>query len=263
MAGGKTGWLRVVGLGPGDPGGNDPGWITQEAAAILAEASDFVGYDTYIARLTLREGQTAHASDNRVEVERAGFALDLALGGRKVAVISGGDPGIFAMAAAVMEAIEFGDPRWRDLDVAVAPGVSAFQAASARLGAVMGGDFAVISLSDNLKPRSVIAERLKAVLEADFVTALYNPASKARPEYLMEISALIKSVKPALTPVIFARAVGGAGERITVATVGSADFSAADMRTLVLIGSSETRLVPRPSAAPFVYTARSVGVLPR
>jgi precorrin-3B C17-methyltransferase len=259
----KQGWLRVVGLGPGDPGGTDPGWITQDAAQVLYQASDCVGYQTYLDRLMPKQGQTLHASENRVELERARFALELAESGKKVAVISGGDPGIFAMAAAVMEAIEFGKPEWRSLDVAVCPGISAFQAVSARLGAMMGGDFAVISLSDNLKPRDVIARRLKVVVEAGLVAALYNPASKARPDFLLSLASMLSACLPAQTPVVFARAIGGAGEKITITTLEAADFSLVDMRTLVLIGSAETRIIERAGSPPFVYTARSVGVLPR
>ncbi len=259
----KTGWLRVIGLGPGDPGGDDPGWITRETEAILAEATDFVGYETYIARLNLQPGQMAHASDNRFEVDRARLALGMAVNGRKVAVVSGGDPGVFAMASAVMEAIDRGAPEWRELDVAVSPGISAFQAASARLGAMMGGDFAVISLSDNLKPRAVIEKRLRAVLEADMGVALYNPSSAARPDYFVKIMQLVRDVKAPDTPIVLARAVGGAGESIVIATLGEADVSRVDMRTLVLIGSSETRMIQRAGKMPLVYTARSVGSVPR
>jgi precorrin-3B C17-methyltransferase len=258
-----SGWLRVIGLGPGDPGGNDPGWITHEVEMILAEATDCVGYETYLARLPQKPGRILHPSDNRVELQRAAFALDLCASGRKVAVVSGGDPGIFAMAAALMEALDRGPAEWKTLDIAVAPGISAFQAASARLGAFMGGDFAVISLSDNLKPKDMIINRLKAVLEADFVVALYNAASRARPDFLRDCLDLARRIKAGTTPVVFARAVGGAGECITVTTVADADAAKADMRTLVLIGSSETRHIARHDARPLLYTARSVGVLPR
>ena len=167
-----SGRVAVVDLGPGDPS-----WLTPQASAEIEAASDIVGYKPYIERLPLRAGQRAHGSDNRVELERARLALGLAAEGAAVAVVSGGDPGVFAMAAAVFEAVE-DDPRWRDLDIAVTPGVSAMQAAAARLGAPLGHDFCAISLSDNLKPWSVVERRLKAAAEADFVIALYNPASE-------------------------------------------------------------------------------------
>jgi precorrin-3B C17-methyltransferase len=255
------GWLRVVGLGPGDPGGNDPGWLTGETAAILAEATDLIGYDTYLARLPERDGQIKHATPNRVEVQRAQHALMLTASGRKVAVVSGGDPGIFAMASAVMEAIDAGDPAWRLLDVAVAPGISAFQAVAARCGALVGGDFAVISLSDNLKPRQTILKRLRAVLATDMVVALYNPASAARPDWIHEVIEAVRSAKLPETLIVKARAIGGAGERLEIVTLAKLQAEGIDMRTLLVVGSSETRRIERPGHSPLIYTARSVGRL--
>jgi precorrin-3B C17-methyltransferase len=255
------GWLRVVGLGPGDPGGSDPGWLTAETAAILAQATDLVGYETYLARLPGAEGVTKHATPNRVEVQRAAFALSLAAEGKRVAIVSGGDPGIFAMASAVMEAIDTGEPDWRMLDVAVAPGISAFQAVAARCGALVGGDFAVISLSDNLKPRSVILDRLQAVLQADMVVALYNPASTARPDWIGEVIETIRAAKPPETIVVRARAIGGAGEELETLTAAYLTADRIDMRTLLVIGSSETRKIDRAGQSPLIYTARSVGRL--
>ena len=249
------GRLRVVGLGPGTPD-----WITPEASAIVAAATDLVGYAPYLARLAPLPHQRVHASDNRVEVERARDALALAAQGRDVAVVSGGDPGIFAMAAAVFEAIEHGDPAWRTLDVAVSPGVSAMQAAAARLGAPLGHDFCAISLSDNLKPWPLVARRLRAAAEGDFVITLYNPASRARPRQIHEAFAVLRTHKAPETCVAFARAVGRPDERIVVTTLGEADPGVADMATLVLIGSSETRLVTREGAAPWMYTPRTAGV---
>ncbi|MFO1147324.1 MAG: precorrin-3B C(17)-methyltransferase [Alsobacter sp.] len=248
------GRLVVVGLGPGHRD-----WITPEADRALAEATDLVGYAPYVARVPERAGLVRHASDNRVELDRARDALALAASGRKVAVVSGGDPGIFAMASAVMEALEVGDPAWRDLDIAVLPGVSAMQAAAARLGAPLGHDFCVISLSDNLKPWSVVARRLVAASEADFVIALYNPASKARPGQIHEAFALLRAHRDATIPVVFARAVGRPDERILVTTLAQADPGVADMSTLVLVGSSETRLVPRSRGEPWLYTPRHYG----
>ena len=246
-----AGRLRVVGLGPGPAD-----WMTPEAAREIAEATDVIGYAPYVARLALRPDQHVHASDNRVELDRARLALDLAARGRRVAVVSGGDPGIFAMAAAVFEAVEDGDPAWRALDIAVAPGVSAVQAAAARLGAPLGHDFCAISLSDNLKPWSLVERRLRAAAEGDFVIALYNPASKARPQQIALAFELLRSLKAAPTPVAFARAIGRPDERLEITSLAAADPSRVDMSTLVLIGSSATRLVPRLDAPPFVYTPR-------
>ena len=248
------GSLTIVGLGPGLPE-----WITPEAQAAVALASDIIGYGPYVARLALRPGQCAHASDNRVEIERARHALTLAQGGAQVAVVSGGDPGIFAMAAAVFEAMEQGPTEWRFLDVQVLPGISAMQAAAARVGAPIGHDFCAISLSDNLKPWEIIAKRLALAAEADFVIALYNPASRARPQTIHDAFALLRGCKAAATPVVFAQAVGRDDEALHITTLGTADPAIVDMRTLVIIGSSETRLVVRPGQAPFVYTPRSYG----
>lgn len=249
-----AGSLAVVGLGPGDDG-----WITPEASAALARATDVVGYAPYVARVAERPGLVRHASDNRVELERARLALDLARAGRDVAVVSGGDPGIFAMAAAVIEAVEAGDAADRALEVTVVPGVSAMQAAAARLGAPLGHDFCVLSLSDNLKPWALVAKRLAAAAEADFVIALYNPASKARPDRIFEAFALLGRIKAPETVVMLARAVGRADERIEIATLATVDPGRVDMATLVLVGSSATRLVPRGLGRPWVLTPRSAG----
>lgn len=248
-----SGRLAVVGLGPGPER-----WITPEASAVLADATDLVGYVPYAERVPDRPGLVRHASDNRVELDRARHALDLAAAGRRVAVVSGGDPGVFAMAAAVFEAIEAGPTAWRGLDVTVVPGITAMLAAAARLGAPLGHDFCAVSLSDNLKPFAVILSRLTKAAEADFVIALYNPASRARPDRIFEAFAHLRSLKASATPVVFARAVGRPDERIEITTLGAADPSRIDMATLVLIGSSETRLVERPDGrAPWVYTPRS------
>ena len=250
----SAGRLSIVGLGPGPAQ-----WITPEATAALDSASDIIGYGPYVERLTLRADQRRHCSDNRVEIERARQALALAADGATVAVVSGGDPGVFAMAAAVFEAIESGELAWRSLAVDVVPGVSAMQAAAARLGAPLGHDFCAISLSDNLKPWDIIARRLKAAADGDFVIALYNPASKARPGRIHDAFALLRIHKAASTPVAFARAVGRAEERLLLATLADADPGAADMSTLVLIGSSETRFIARGDARPWLLTPRSYG----
>ena len=249
-----TGRLSIVGLGPGPDH-----WIVPEATAALAAASDIVGYQPYVDRVAERPGQRRHGSDNRVEVDRARDALAMAADGRQVAVVSGGDPGVFAMAAAVFEAIETGDPYWRGLDVTVIPGVSAMQAAAARLGAPLGHDFCAISLSDNLKPWEIVERRLRAAAEGDFVIALYNPASKARPDRIHQAFELLRGVKAESTPVAFARAVGRPDEAIVLITLGEADPSIADMSTLVMIGSSETRFIERPDRQPWLLTPRTYG----
>jgi precorrin-3B C17-methyltransferase len=248
-----SGRVAVVGLGPGQAS-----WMTPEASAEIEAASDVVGYGPYVERLLLRPDQRAHASDNRVELDRARLALTLAAEGHAVAVVSGGDPGVFAMAAAMFEAIE-ARPEWRALDVVVAPGVSAMQAAAARLGAPLGHDFCAISLSDNLKPWPIVERRLKAAAEGDFVIALYNPASKARRQRIVEAFDLLRALKRAATPVAFARAVGRADETLTLTTLGEANLSLVDMATLVIVGSSETRLVARDGASPWMLTPRSYG----
>lgn len=248
-----SGRLTVVGLGPG---GAD--LVTPAVARVLAEATDLVGYGPYLDRVPVQiSAQQRHASDNRVELDRARHALALAAEGRNVAVVSGGDPGVFAMAAAVFEAIEHGEPGWRALDINVEPGVTAMLAAAAHAGAPLGGDFCAISLSDNLKSWETIERRLRAAAEGDFVIALYNPASRARPHQLAKALALLAAVKGAETVVLFVRAAGTAEAHVTSATLGTVDASAADMRTIVIVGSSRTRLIEREGRRPWVYTPRA------
>jgi len=248
-----SGTLSVVGLGPGPER-----WITPEAHEALEAATDLVGYRTYLARLAPKPGQRVHDSDNGDELMRARHALSLAREGAHVAVVSGGDPGVFAMAAAVFEAIELGPPELRALDVRVLPGVTAMLAAAARLGAPLGNDFCAINLSDNLKPWHVIERRLTLAAEADFAIALYNPASRARPEQVHRAFALLRAVRDAATVVVFAKAIGRPDEEVHVTTLGAADPGFADMRTLLLFGASTTRVLERPGRAPWVYTPRRV-----
>jgi precorrin-3B C17-methyltransferase len=217
----------------------------------LARATDLVGYGPYLERVPQAPGQQRHTSDNRVEIERARHALTLAAAGRDVVVVSGGDPGIFAMAAAVFEAVETGDPTWCGLDIRVEPGVTAMLAAAAEVGAPLGGDFCAMSLSDNLKSWATIERRLKSAAEADFVIALYNPASKARPHQLSKAFELLRGVKASETPVLFVRAAGSTEAAVVTTTLGAADSAVADMRTLVFIGASTTRQVGR-----WIYTPR-------
>lgn len=231
-----TGRVDIIGLGPGPQE-----WLTLEAPQILAQASDLVGYGPYLDRLPPRTGQNRHASDNGAEIARARHGLELAVEGAQVAIVSGGDPGVFAMAAAVFEALEYGDAKWREIEIAVHPGVSAMLAAAARLGAPLGHDFCVISLSDNLKSWDVIEKRLHAAAAGDFVIAIYNPASKARPALIHDAFALLRELKPPETIVGFARAVGRKDEKLTLTTLSEADPALADMSTLVLIGAHATR----------------------
>src|ERR1700734_304969 len=244
----------IVGLGPGPAE-----WITPEASAAIETASDIVGYGPYVQRVALRPNQRVHASDNRVEMDRARLALKLATEGHEVAVVSGGERGVFAMAAAVFEAIG-DDPQWLKLDIQVAPGVTAMQAAAARLGAPLRHDFCARSLSDNLKAWAIVERRLRAAADGDFVIALYNPASRARPTRIAQAFDLLRTVKAPPTPVAFARAVGRADETLIVTTLGEADASLADMATLVVIGSNETRLIARDGARPWMLTPRAYGV---
>lgn len=245
-----AGEILVVGLGPGPEL-----WRTPEASAALERATDLVGYAPYLARCPERSGQMRHGSDNRVELERARLAIDLARAGRTVAVVSGGDPGVFAMAAAVVEAVE-ADEGARRLVVTVMPGVSAMQAAAARLGAPLGHDFCAISLSDNLKPWALVEKRLRAAADGDFVIALYNPASKARPGRIFDAFDLLRDVKAGSTPVAFARAVGRPDEKIVVTTLADADPSIVDMATLVIVGSSESRVIDRPGGTSWILSPR-------
>ena len=245
-----SGSLVVVGTGPGKAE-----LMTPATLAALAKATDLVGYGPYLDRIPMtRPDQRRHASDNRVELERARHALSLAAAGREVVVVSGGDPGVFAMAAAVFEAVETGDPLWRGLDIRVEPGVTAMLAAAAEVGAPLGGDFCAISLSDNLKPWTTIERRLRAAAEADFVIALYNPASKARPHQLAQAFEHLRRIKGGETPVLFVRAAGTAESKVITTTLAAADAAHADMRTLVIVGASTTRRIGR-----WVYTPRSEG----
>lgn len=249
-----AGWLRVIGIGPAGPD-----WLTPETAATLEQATDLVGYEPYVDRVAAG-GQQRHTSDNREELDRARHALDMAAAGARVAVVSGGDPGVFAMAAAIFEALEADDrDRWEGLDVAVEPGVSAMQAAAARVGAPLGNDFCVMSLSDNLKPWAVVERRIRLAAEADFALAFYNPISRARPWQLGAALDALRGIRSDDTPVILATAVGrGEREHTRITTLARVEPQAADMRTLVLVGASTTRVF-RHAGRDYVYTPRSYG----
>lgn len=247
-----NGWLVIAGLGPGDPD-----LVTPEVTHALAEATDVVGYIPYVARVAEREGLRLHPSDNRVEIDRSKHALEMAADGRRVVVVSSGDPGVFAMAAAVFEAVEAGPEAWRDLDIRVSPGITAMLAAAARAGAPLGHDFCAINLSDNLKPWTLIEKRLRLAVEADFAMAFYNPRSRSRPEGFEKALALLQSACGDDRPVIFARAVSTAEEDMRIVPLSQATPEMADMRTMVIVGSSNTRVIAR-DGAPIVYTPRSV-----
>ncbi len=247
-----SGRLFIVGLGPGNAD-----QITPEATRAVAEASFFYGYKPYLDRLELGAHQTRVASDNREELARANEALAKAAEGHPVAVVSGGDPGVFAMAAAVCEAIETGPREWRAVDIAVIPGITAMLAVAARIGAPLGHDFCAISLSDNLKPWDLIELRLLAAAGAGFVIALYNPISKARPWQLGRAFECLAAVLPGTVPVIFGRAAGRPDERIEVVPLALADPEKADMDTCIIIGSTETRIIKRGEKPGLVYTPRS------
>jgi precorrin-3B C17-methyltransferase len=239
-----TGTLTIAGLGPGDEA-----LITPEVSAALAAATDIMGYAPYVARVRARDGLTLHPSDNRMELQRAGDALRLASEGRHVVVVSSGDPGVFAMASAVFEALE-ALPQWHGLPIRVLPGVTAMLAAAARAGAPLGHDFCAINLSDNLKPWPTIEKRLRLAAEADFAIAMYNPRSASRPEGFGRALEILSEAGCGDRIVVFARAVSAPDERIEAVKLHEARPEMADMRTLVIVGNSATRRVGRWVYAP-------------
>jgi precorrin-3B C17-methyltransferase len=254
-----SGRLAVVGLGPGDER-----YLTPEAAAALADAQALYGYGPYLNRVPARARQIRYPSDNREEAARAAEALHQAAQGANVAVVSGGDPGVFAMAAAICEQIATGPDAWRALDVIFVPGITAMLAVAARIGAPLGHDFCALSLSDNLKPWPLIERRLDAAAQAGFAIALYNPVSRARPWQFASAVERLRRHLPAATPVIFGRAVGRPDERIAVTVLETAANEPADkatlvdMATLVIVGTRETRVIERPGRSPLVYTPRTM-----
>ncbi|MGR3616573.1 MAG: precorrin-3B C(17)-methyltransferase [Paracoccaceae bacterium] len=242
----KTGWVTIAGLGPGDDA-----LITQEVHDALALATDIVGYIPYVKRVEPRDGLTRHATDNRVEVERAQHALEMAREGKRVVVVSSGDPGVFAMASAVFEALENGPADWLDLDIRVLPGITAMLAAAAQIGAPLGHDFAAINLSDNLKPWELIEMRLRAAGEAGFAMGFYNPRSKSRPHQFARALEILREACGEDTLISFARDVTKPGQQITTVPLKDATPEMADMRTVVIVGNKDTRAVGR-----YVYTPR-------
>ena len=247
------GRLTVIGLGPGNAN-----QLTPEASEALQAADVVFGYGPYLDRVPQRIGQRREASDNRQEIDRANQALTDAATGANVALVSGGDPGVFAMAAAVCEALECGPAAWREVDLAIIPGITSMLAVAARVGAPLGHDFCALSLSDNLKPWALVERRLQAVAGAGFVIALYNPISRARPWQLDRAFEILREHLPPSTPVIFGRAVTRADEGVRVTTLSTADGSDADMATCIIVGSAATRVVDRPNRAALIYTPRSI-----
>jgi precorrin-3B C17-methyltransferase len=239
-----TGSLTIAGLGPGDAA-----LVTPEVSAALAAATDVLGYAPYVARVPARDGLALHPSDNRMELQRADDALRLAAEGRNVVMVSSGDPGVFAMAAAVFEALEAA-PQWQDLSIRVLPGVTAMLAAAARAGAPLGHDFCAINLSDNLKPWPIIEKRLRLAAEADFAIALYNPRSASRPEGFARALEILKDAGCGERTIIFAHAVTTPRERVEILPLREAHAEMADMATLVIVGNSATRRVGRWVYAP-------------
>lgn len=246
---GAPGEVTVVGLGPAGPM-----WLTPQARAALTRADDLIGYVTYLDRVPTRAGQRRHGSDNKVESERAELALDLALSGRRAVVVSSGDPGVFAMASAVLEIAC--EERYSAVPVEVLPGVTAAHAVAARVGAPLGHDYATISLSDRLKPWDVIARRIQAAAEADLVLAIYNPASRDRRHQVAAMRDLLLGMRKPDTPVVVARDVGGPAEAVRVVDLADLDPELVDMRTLLIIGSSQTRRAHRADGTTVVWTPR-------
>ena len=245
-----SGWVAVAGLGPGAEA-----LVTPEVTQALAKATDLVGYAPYVARVADRPDLVRHASDNREELERAAHALGMAAMGRRVLVASSGDPGVFAMASALFEALEAGPAAWRTIDIRVLPGITAMLAAAARAGAPLGHDFCAINLSDNLKPWALIERRLRLAAQADFAMAFYNPRSKARPDGFARALDVLREECGEDRPILFARAVSAPEEQLRVVTLGEATPEMADMRTMVIVGSSRTRLIEG-AARPILYTPR-------
>ncbi|MDI3356136.1 precorrin-3B C(17)-methyltransferase [Pseudomonas sp. UYIF39] len=253
------GRLAVIGLGPGAAE-----LMVPAVKAELARATDVLGYETYVRMAgPFREDQVLHCTDNREEMQRARHAFELAAQGRSVIVVSSGDPGVFAMAAAVLEALyESSEPSWHSVDLEILPGVSASLATAAQAGAPLGHDFCVMSLSDNLKPWAIIEKRLDLAAEADLALAFYNPISRARPWQLGQALAIVGRHRTPETVVVLGRDIGRPGQSLRVTTLGELTPDQVDMRTMVLIGSSTTCVFPRAEGGEWVYTPRWYGIKP-
>ena len=243
----SAGWIAVAGLGPGDAA-----LVTPEVTAALAEATDVVGYIPYVARVAPRAGLTLHPSDNRVELDRAALALELAAEGRRVVIVSSGDPGVFAMASALFETVEARSDR-QDTDIRILPGITAMLAAAARAGAPLGHDFCAINLSDNLKPFAEVERRLRHAARGGFAMAFYNPRSASRPQQFARVLDILREECEPERLILFARAVTTPDETLTCVALSEALPEMADMRTVVIVGNAATRRVGR-----WIYTPRSV-----
>jgi len=259
LIGRPRGRLAVIGLGPGAAE-----LMVPAVKAELARANDVLGYETYVRMAgPFRDDQVLHCTDNREEMQRARHAFELAAQGRSVVVVSSGDPGVFAMAAAVLEALhESSSEAWHNVDLEILPGVSASLATAAQAGAPLGHDFCVMSLSDNLKPWAIIEKRLDLAAQADLALAFYNPISRSRPWQLGRALEIVAQHRVAQTPVVLGRDVGRPGQTLRVTTLGQLTPDQVDMRTMVLVGSSTTCLFPRPDGGVWVYTPRWYGNKP-
>ena len=242
-----SGWIAVAGLGPGAEA-----LVTPEVTEALAQATDVIGYIPYVARVAPRAGLVLHPSDNRVELDRAAHAIALAQAGRRVVIVSSGDPGVFAMASALFEGLE-ARPDCHDLDIRILPGITAMLAAAARAGAPLGHDFCAINLSDNLKPFSEVERRLRHAARGGFAMAFYNPRSASRPHQFTEVLRILREECEGERLITFARAVSTPEERLLTVTLAEALPEMADMRTVVIVGNAATRRVGR-----WIYTPRSV-----
>ncbi len=247
------GRLTVIGLGPGSEA-----LMVPAARAALTQATDILGYETYVKMAgPLRADQRVHGTDNREEMQRARHAFELASTGRRVAMVSSGDPGVFAMASAVLEALDTSsDPRWADVELDIVPGVSAAMATAAQAGAPLGHDFCMLSLSDNLKPWTVIETRLRHAAEADLVMAFYNPISRARPWQLDKALDIVRAYRTPATKVVLGRDIGRPGATLVTTTLGELKSADVDMRTMVIVGSTTTRSFARGTHREWVYTPR-------
>nr|WP_314583611.1 precorrin-3B C(17)-methyltransferase [uncultured Pseudomonas sp.] len=253
------GRLAVIGLGPGAAD-----FMIPAVKAELARANDVLGYETYVRMAgPFRADQVLHCTDNREEMQRARHAFELAAQGRSVVVVSSGDPGVFAMAAAVLEALHESDnPAWHAVDLEILPGVSASLATAAQAGAPLGHDFCVMSLSDNLKPWDIIEKRLDLACQADLALAFYNPISRSRPWQLGRALEIVRQHRIPQTPVTLGRDIGRPGQTLRVVTLGDLTPEMVDMRTMVLIGSSSTCVFARANGSQWVYTPRWYGNKP-
>ncbi|RJE80880.1 precorrin-3B C(17)-methyltransferase [Paracoccus sp. JM45] len=239
-----SGWITVAGLGPGDDA-----LVTPQVMQALEQATDVIGYIPYVARVAPRAGLVLHPSDNRVELDRARLALKMAADGKRVVIVSSGDPGVFAMASALFEALE-ATPDLIDTDIRILPGITAMLAAAARAGAPLGHDFCAINLSDNLKPFKMVEQRLRHAARGDFAMAFYNPRSASRPHQFTRVLEILREECGPDRLIIFARAVSTPDEALTTVTLSEATPEMADMRTVVLVGNAATRRVGKWVYAP-------------